>query len=52
MPDPPILIVSPQDDTAFRRLAEEGAAAGADTPRALERPFESDIRTRWSGPAS
>ena len=32
MPDPPILIVSPQDDAAFRRLAEEALAAGADTP--------------------
>jgi hypothetical protein len=36
MPDPPVLIVSPQDDGAFRRLAEEALAAGADTPRALE----------------
>ena len=36
MPDPPILIVSPQDDAAFRRLAEDSLAAGADTPRALE----------------
>jgi len=36
MPDPPILVVSPQDDAAFRRLAEEALAAGADTPRALE----------------
>ena len=36
MPDLPILIVSPQDDAAFRRLAEEALAAGADTPRALQ----------------
>jgi hypothetical protein len=43
MSDPPILVVSPQDDAAFRRLAEEALAAGADSPRALE----AAIRERY-----
>ena len=36
MPDPPILVVSPQDDAAFRRLAEQHLSDGAATPAALQ----------------
>ena len=33
----PILILNPRDDDAFVRYAEELAAAGAQTPEALQR---------------